>query len=324
MVPRRRGRSLIGGVALVVVAMVGACGSLDGVTVYSGPPMSIVAAADGIRVIVADTPSDGSDPAGPSELWAVSREGSRTDLGHASLPECPDDNAAIDSLRSLSQGRLGAVIYCFHVEPGGWSWYYATIDLSPLRLTAVAVLPPYAGAVVWSDGSSRGWVQTSDAYGTCEWIAQYTTHSAGSLPSNWPRDPATPVPAPGCGQPWRTTDPGMAPGGHQLFFMAAHVPADDTIVKGWGLYCFDEDSGTVSKITDGFGGTVGIDVRSDQGAVVVAGNRGGDEGLWRVNTATGQIRKISAGFPSRPSLATDGTAVIVDNGDVKVIIGAAS
>jgi len=309
-----------GGIALAIMAMISACGSDDSGTVYFGLPNAV--AADGTRVIVADTRTNGSHPTGPTELWSVSRDGAKTRLGHATLPQCPDDDAVIGSLRSLSPGRVGAVIECYPAGAEAPSWYYATIDLSPLRSTTVAVLPPYAASVVWNDGSASGWVQAGYHYQICSQIAQSPPRRLDDLPPNWPYKAGTPLPASACAQSWRTTDPGMAPGGHKLFFLAEHFPADK--VKNRGLYCFDENAGTVTKIVDGFTDSYGIDVRADQAVVVVAGVRDGHSGLWRVDTSTGQVRQVAAGVPLSPSLAADGAAVVIDRGHVKVIDNAAA
>jgi Tol biopolymer transport system component len=151
-----------------------------------------------------------------------------------------------------------------------------------------------------------------------------TSDGSASLPATWPSgSPNVPVPAKDCAGQWQTDDLAITADGRKLYFAAAHytsAAAADTN-QGWGIYCFDETTDTVTTIASGFEYMRGIDVNRDTSALVISAQRDYDAGLWLVDTANGGVRMMADDpLLVSPSFTSDGSTVVTFNShDVKMI-----
>jgi hypothetical protein len=299
-------------VAVVVVHVQG-----DRIIYSAGSFHNVLAVGAGDGAVVADTTTDGSNVDAPSELWAVSTNGKKSDLGAIAVAGCPA--IAVRVMRRLPAAELGVIATCLDSE--NETGYYLTVDLPSLHVAEAIKLAADVSDVVAQASTGSGWAThfTLD----CTWIERAAAPDPGAPPQNWPTgSPDVPVPSISCARQWQSRVVALTADGHKLYFAAAHnVSADEADRSGgWGFYCFDDVAGTVTEVATGFARVTGIDVNSDASAVVISADRGSRRGLWFVNVSDGRVRKVADGLLTWPSFTSDSSAVVaVDFHDIKMV-----
>ncbi|MFL6129687.1 MAG: hypothetical protein ACJ73E_11550 [Mycobacteriales bacterium] len=295
------------------------------------PPGSLAAVAwlpDG-RLYVDWAPDGGSDP----QLWTVPAAGgpaSRVRL--AGQPGC----GKTDYLRPgvLPDGRLGLLRLCLDPPNGDTG----ALDPRTSRYEPLAPLGPVnPSAVTWRKDLRSGYLSRTS--GSCAGIAPLTPEGVRRWPApvtiggrSWELDGY--VVARGtldCARWGRADLPVLSPDGKWLYFVAS--PESMGVSGGirreetpWRLYRWalagdagvGAPTGQPEELAAGLGKPQDLAVSPDGRALAFAGQRDGSYGLWRVNPASRQLRRLAAGKYVSASFSPDGrhlAAVFRQDGD---------
>jgi WD40-like Beta Propeller Repeat len=288
-----------------------------------------VAWLPGGRLYLTWAPDGGSD----SELWTVpAAGGSASRVRLADQPGCGKTDYRYPTV--LPDGRLGLIRLCLDPPSGD----VGVLDPATGRFTVLAPLGPInPSAVTWRKDLRSGYLSRTS--GSCAGIAALTRAGVRRWPApvsvsghSWELDGY--VFARGildCA-PWgRADQPVLASDESWLYFLAS---PESQGVSGterreetpWRLYRWalsgTEPTGQPAELAAGLGKPLDLAMSPDGRALVFAGQRDGAYGLWRVDPATGQVRRLATGKYVSASFSPDGrqlAAVLQRDGDHAVL-----
>jgi hypothetical protein len=232
----------------------------------------------------------------------------------------------------MPDGRLGLTRFCSRdpqptLETGA-------LDPATSRYVPLAALDSVnPSAVTWRKDLRSGYLSRTS--GSCAGIAALTPAGV----QRW-REPVTLdgrsweldgyVRARGtldCAEWGRADLPVLSPDGKWLYFVASPesvgVSGDvDREETPWRLYRWalsgDEPTGQPEELAAGLGKPLDLAISPDGRALAFAGQRGKSYGLWRVDTASHEMRRLADGKYVAASFSPDGrqlAAVFQQDGD---------
>ncbi|HEU4349310.1 MAG TPA: hypothetical protein VFR35_16160 [Actinoplanes sp.] len=290
--------------------------------------LSGVAWLPGGRLYVTWAPDGGSD----SQLWTVpAAGGSASRVRLADQAGCGKTDYQHPAV--LPDGRLGLTRLCLD-PPGGDT---GALDPATGRYGPLAPLGPVnPSAVTWRKDLRSGYLSRTS--GSCAGIAPLTREGIRRWPEpvtiggrSWELDGY--VAARGtldCARWGRADLPVLSPDGKWLYFVASpesmgvsgEVRREET---PWRLYRWalagsapGAPTGEPEELAAGLGKPLDLAVSPDGRALAFAGQRDGSYGLWRVDPASRQVRRLAAGKYLSASFSPDGrqlAAVLQQDGD---------
>ena len=270
-------------------------------------------------------PDGGSD----SQLWTVpAAGGSAHQVQLTGKSGCGKTDYLHPAV--LPDGRLGLARLCLDPPSGDTG----ALDPRTSRYEALAPLGPLnPSAVTWRKDLRSGYLSRTS--GSCAGIAPLTRDGVRRWPGavsiggrSWELDGY--VAARGtldCARWGRADLPVLSPDGKWLYFLASpesmgvsgEVRREET---PWRLYRWalagDTPTGQPEELAAELGKPLDLAVSPDGRALAFAGERGGSYGLWRVDPASRQLRRLVAGKYLSASFSPDGrqlAAVFQQDGD---------
>jgi WD40-like Beta Propeller Repeat len=321
-------------VLLLVLLAVPACHGGATASPESGVPMRRLAAPAGHLFGTAWLP-DGriyfghaTDAGAQPETWRIPASGGGAEqLALPSVPTCRFTEFL--HVTGLPDGRLGLTRVCHGSSPDRDAIDTGALDPRTGRYEPLAPLgDTNPSAVTWRKDLRAGFVSYSSAI--CAGLAAITRKGPRRVAAPVTLDGRTwhldeDVFAPGdtdCTGRGRADLPVLSPDGRLLYFVAspASVGVSGTarLDVPWNLYRWPEPAGRPEPLLRDLGTPVGLAISPDGRQLAVCGQRGGQYGLWLVDSSTGSSRKLADGKLVDPSFSPDGrhlAAIFRQDGD---------
>jgi len=257
------------------------------------------------------------DAGGRPETWRIPASGGTAEqLRLADQPGCRLTKYL--RVAALPDGQLGLARFCSKDPPLATDT--GAVDPRSGRYQPLAPLGDLnPSAVVWRKGLRSGFI--SYTTGTCAGLAPLSRRGPQRLPGpvtvdgrSWRLDED--VFAPGgadCTDRGRADLPVLSPDERLLYFVASPESVGVTgrarTTVPWNLYRWPLTGAQPQELTRGLGQSVGLAISPDGRALVFAGLRDGDFGLWLVDSSTRQVRRLAGGRFVSCTFSPDGRQV---------------
>jgi hypothetical protein len=286
---------------VIMLAAGGACGRPTSYTTYFWP----VWIDSGIYALAVDTPGD------PPTVVEI-RGGRQVPVNLTVPANCPVGYWI--SLVRLSRDEFAALRMC---DDGHRLLRYRTFD-TPVELATLGGAP---SGITWDSTGSRGWATVS--FNDCDSIAPIRDGRRAPVDDfiaayfKWPLDADLAEPH----------DDGTCDGrgraalamtrDHDVVFFASPSAQDfPSRTHGrdqtpWSMFVADESNRTVRERACCFHGIKHAALAPDQSVVAVTGLYKGVRGLWLVNVASGEVKKVADGAFTVLAWSPDGRSLAV-------------